>query len=157
MDGLEQLLAMQAIRDQILRYAIFLDDKNWDELAKLWTEDAVWAGPGMEFTGRDGVMEFLSGCLPDDYSGKHLNAPSLIELTGPDSAHALTDVVWIAQDFEIQVAARYDDDVVRVDGTWLFVRRTEIVLPFRHGGPPMSDTALELSEGTMRPVSGPTR
>ena len=157
MDALERIVAIQEIRDQITRYALYLDDHDWSKLAELWTDDAVWAGPGMEFTGKHGVMEFLEGCLPEDYTGKHMNSPSLIELTGPDSATALTDVVWLAQDFAAQVVGRYDDAFKRVGGRWLFERRTEIVLPFRFGGPPMSDTAIELSAATMRPLTGPSR
>ena len=81
MDALARLVALQEIRDQIARYAILFDDKSWDEFAELWAEDAVWAGPGMEFTGKAELMRFLSTCLPADYIGKHMNSPPLIELT----------------------------------------------------------------------------
>jgi uncharacterized protein (TIGR02246 family) len=154
MDALERIVAIQEIRDQIARYAILFDDKSWDEFAELWAEDAVWEGPGMVFEGRAELMRFLSTCLPADYNGKHMNSPPLIELTGPERARARTDVVWITHDFANQIVARYDDVFKRVDGRWVFERRTEIVVPYKEGPPPMSDTAIALSGDTMRPVTG---
>jgi hypothetical protein len=153
MDALERLVAIQEIRDQIARYAILFDDKSWDEFSELWAEDAVWAGPGMEFTGKAALMEFLSTCLPADYNGKHMNSPPLIELQGEQRARARTDVVWITHDFANQIVARYDDVFRRVNGRWLFERRTEIVVPYRAGDPPMSETALAVSSDTMRPAA----
>ena len=156
MDALERLVAIQEIRDQIARYAIFFDDKNWDGFAELWADDAAFVGPGMAFEGKAAVLDFLTTCLPADYNGKHMNSPPLIELLGP-AARARTDVVWITQDFENQIVARYDDIFRLVDGRWLFERRTEVVVPFREGEPPMSDTAMELSSATMRPVTPDSR
>jgi hypothetical protein len=156
MDALARLVALQEIRDQIARYAILFDDKSWDEFAELWTDDAVWAGPGLEFTGKAELMRFLSTCLPPDYNGKHMNSPPLIELLGEDRARALTDVVWITQAFVNQIVARYDDSFRLVEGRWLFERRTEIVVPYTAGDPPMSETALAVSSETMRPAAGDT-
>lgn len=153
MDALERLVAIQEIRDQIARYAIFFDDKNWDGFAELWADDAAFVGPGMAFEGKAAVLGFLTGCLPDDYNGKHMNAPPLVEIIGPGRARARTDVVWITMDFANQIVARYDDIFRLVDGRWLFERRTEVVVPYREGGPPMSDTAMALSSATMRPVT----
>ncbi len=75
MDALERLVAIQEIRDQIARYAIFYDDKNWDDFAELWADDAAFVGPGMAFEGKQAVLDFLTTCLPDDYTGKHMNSP----------------------------------------------------------------------------------
>ena len=59
MDPLERLVAIQEIRDQIARYAIFFDDKNWDGFAELWADDAAFVGPGMAFEGKPAVLDFL--------------------------------------------------------------------------------------------------
>jgi uncharacterized protein (TIGR02246 family) len=152
MDGLERLVAIQEIRDQIARYAIYFDDKNWDDFADLWADDAAFTGPGMAFEGKQAVLDFLTTCLPADYNGKHMNSPPLVELLEPGRARARTDVVWITMDFENRIVARYDDVFRLVGDRWLFERRSEIVVPFRAGEPPMSDTALELSSATMRPA-----
>jgi hypothetical protein len=151
-DPLERLVAIQEIQDQIARYAIWFDDKDWEAFATLWTDDAVFEGNGVAFVGKTALLEFLTSCLPSHYTGKHLNAPPLVE-PAPEGgrARARTDVVWISQDFENRIVARYDDRFARIDGRWLFERRTEVVVPFIAGAPPMSDTALQFSRSTMRP------
>jgi uncharacterized protein (TIGR02246 family) len=156
MDALDRLVAIQEIRDQIARYAILFDDKDWEGFAELWADDAAFAGPGMAFEGKRAVLDFLTTCLPGDYNGKHMNSPPLVELLEPGRARARTDVVWITMDFENRIVARYDDIFRLVDGRWLFERRTEIVVPYQAGEPPMSETALAVSSKTMRPAAGDT-
>ena len=151
MDALERLVAIQEIRDQIARYAIYFDDKNWDDFAVLWADDAAFVGPGLSFEGKGAVLDFLTNCLPADYNGKHMNSPALIELVDDTHARARTDVVWITMDFENRIVARYDDGFRLVDGRWLIERRSEVVVPFRAGEPPMSDAAMAVSSATMRP------
>src|SRR5689334_21148913 len=152
MDALAALVAKQEISEVISRYALLFDDKNWDEFATLWVEDAVWAmKDGISFEGRDALVEFASTCLPDDYARKHMISPPLVELADDGlTAKAQTDVVWISQDFENRILARYVDDFVCEDGSWLFQRRTEVPIPWIEGPPPMSDTATQLSQSTMR-------
>ena len=68
-----------------------------------------------------------------------------------ETATAETDVVWVSQDFENRIVARYVDDFVKQDGRWVFKRRVEEPLPFIPGPPPMSETAMEMSASTMAP------
>ena len=151
MDALERLVAIQEIRDLIARYAIHYDDKDWAAFATLWTEDAAFVANGVAFEGRGPMLDFLTTCLPDDYAGKHMNSPPLIELA-PDgeSATAWTDVVWIPQNFENAIVARYHDTLVRRDGRWLFARREETPLQYKPGPPPMSAASVGVSGATMR-------
>ncbi len=151
MDALERLVAIQEIRDHIARYAIWFDDASWDEFATLWADEAGFEANGLAFEAKQAVLGFLVGCLPVGYQGKHMNASPLVE---PDPsggrARARTDVVWISQDFENRIVARYDDDFVLRDGRWLFAARREQVVPFAPGAPPMSEAALAVSSATMR-------
>jgi uncharacterized protein (TIGR02246 family) len=151
MTEVERLAAIEEIRSLIASYAIAFDDKDWETFGSLWTDDAAFAVEGQAFEGKRALLEFLTTCLPDDYSGKHMNSPPLIEVA-PDgeSATARTDVVWVAQNFENQIVARYQDTLVRDGGRWLFRRREEVVVPFTPGPPPMSDAALSVSSTTMR-------
>ena len=152
-DDLARLVAIQDIRDVISRYALLFDDKNWAAFSELWADDAVWAvRDGMAFDGKEALMEFVSTCLPDDYSGKHMNSPPLVVVAEDGkTASAQTDVVWVSQDFENRILARYVDDFVKQGGRWVFRRRVEEPLPFIAGPPPMSDTAMQISKQTMAP------
>jgi len=56
-------------------------------------------------------MAFVSSCLPEDYSGKHMNSPPLVVVAEDgETATAQTDVIWVSQDFENRILARYVDD-----------------------------------------------
>lgn len=151
MDAVERLVAIEEIRDLIARYAIDYDDQNWEDFATLWAEDAAFVVEDVAFEGRERLLEFLTTCLPPGYTGKHMNANTRIQIAEDgQTATAQTDVVWIAQNFENQILARYYDTFVRRDGRWLFQRRQEIPVPFKEGFPPYSETALSVSGPTMR-------
>ena len=151
MDALEELVAKDAIRDLLARYPMAFDDRDWGAWEALWTDDVVWVVDGTPIEGLDAVREFMVGCLPADYIAKHLCRPSVIEID-PDgeSAHARTDVVWIAANYNNQIVARYVDELVKRDGRWRISRREEVTVPYRAGPPPMSEASLELSAATMR-------
>ena len=149
MDALENLIAQQEIRDLSARYAMFLDDHDWDALAQLWTEDAAWSIGDTVFGGRGAVMGFLSGCLSADYFAKHINGQSLIEVNQDGvTATGRTDVLWLAQNFETQVMARYVDTYVKAGGRWLFKHRQEVGVAYRPG--PVSSGPMAIGGPTMR-------
>jgi uncharacterized protein (TIGR02246 family) len=149
-DALERIVAVQAIRDLMVTYAMAFDDHDWARLGALWTEDAAFVVGDQAFEGRAAVMAFLSTCLPDDYDGKHMNPQTLIQLADDgQSAVADTDVVWIPQNFQNTILARYHDDVVKDGDRWLFRRREEFPVQYRPGPPPMSGTAMSVSSETM--------
>jgi uncharacterized protein (TIGR02246 family) len=150
-DLVQQLLDREAIRDLLGRYPQAFDDRDWATWEQLWTEDVVWVVDGTEIVGLPAVREFMVNCLPDDYASKHLCGIPVIDL-GDDgtTAHARTDVVWIAQNYENTIVARYVDDLVKVDGHWKIARRDEVVVPFKPGPPPMSEESKALSGATMR-------
>jgi uncharacterized protein (TIGR02246 family) len=151
MDALERLIAIEEIRDLIARYNISFDDHDWDDFALMWTEDAAFVVNGVAFEGREVMLDFLTTCRPADYHGTHLCSPSRVAIA-PDgqTATAQTDVVWIAQNFENTIVARYSDTFVKRDEGWLFRRREEATVPYRPGPPPQSDAAVSVSGATMR-------
>ena len=150
MDAVERLIAVQAIRDLVVTYAMAFDDHDWTRLSSLWTEDAAFVVGDQAFEGREALMTFLSTCLPDDYGGKHMNPQTLVQLADDgQSAVVDTDVVWIPQNFQNTILARYHDDVVKDGGRWLFRRREEFPVQYRPGQPPMSGTAMSVSSATM--------
>jgi ketosteroid isomerase-like protein len=147
----DRLLALRAIDDVIGRYCILFDDQQWEALAELWTEDAAFIVEDVAFEGRDALMDFLHTCLPPGYQSKHMISPPVVELDDDGCrATARTDVVWIAQNFENAIVARYEDVLVHNGGRWRIHRRTEVPLAYRPGPPPMSDDALRASSTTMR-------
>jgi hypothetical protein len=148
---LDRLVARQEIEDLIGRYCQFFDDQQWDALTDLWTDDAAFVVKEVAFEGRDVLMAFLRTCLPAGYQSKHMISPPLVELADDGcSATARTDVVWIAENFDNTIVARYEDRLVHDGGRWRIQRRSEVPLQHRPGPPPMSENALRASEETMR-------
>lgn len=152
-DPLRELQDREQIREVLARYPMAFDDRDWAAWEELWTEDLVWLVDGTPIQGLSAVREFMLSCLPPDYVGKHLCGSPAIEL-GDDgcTATARTDVVWIAQNYENTIVARYVDTLVKVDGRWRICRREEVTVPFRPGPPPMSEASRALSGPTMRPT-----
>lgn len=151
MSPLDRLVARQEIEDLIGRYFQLFDDQRWDALADLWTDDAAFVVEQIAFEGRDALMAFLRTCLPAGYQSKHLIAPPIVDLADDGcSASAKTDVVWIAENFETTIVARYEDVLVHDGQRWRIRLRTEVPVPHRPGPPPMSDDALRASRETMR-------
>jgi uncharacterized protein (TIGR02246 family) len=156
-DALEELLAKEACRELVARYTIAFDDHDWDAWERLWTDDVAFVVDGVPIEGLDAVRSFMQGCLPPDHQSKHMCSNPVIDVA-PDglSAHGRTDVVWIAQNYENTIVARYVDTFVKQDGRWKISRREEFPVPFKPGPPPMSAAAIELSGPTMRswPATG---
>ena len=152
MDALERLVAIREIEELITRCCMLSDDRDWPELATLWTEDAEFGFEGgTPLRGKEAVVEFVTTGLPDDYVGKHLCSRSLVEL-GPDgtTADVKTDVVWIAANFDNTIVSRYNDSLVKQGGRWLFRRRHETPVTYVPGPPPMSPELGSACESTMR-------
>jgi uncharacterized protein (TIGR02246 family) len=147
---LGELVDRERIRDLIARYPQAFDDRDWAAWEAIWTEDVVWVVDGAEILGLPAVREFMVNCLPDDYASKHMCGIPVIELAADrQTAHARTDVVWIAQNYEHTIVARYVDDLVKVDGRWKIARRNEVVVPFKPGPPPMSEESKALSHRSL--------
>lgn len=121
----EDLVEIEAIKRLKYAYARCLDQKRWDEMAGLLTEDAVaaYSGGKYRYEGRDAILGFLTRTMgAETFLSSHRMHHPEIDLTGSDTARAtwaLDDVVvdthW---DITIRGAAFYDDEYVKVDGAW---------------------------------------
>jgi hypothetical protein len=124
-DDLKRVLEIEAIRQLKYRYFRFLDLKLWDELEKLFVEDATsaYAGGQLAFEGREAIMRFLRDALgrPTMLTAHHGHHPE-IELTSETSATgiwALWDtVIDVEHGLTIRGAAFYRDEYVKLDGAW---------------------------------------
>jgi ketosteroid isomerase-like protein len=151
MSPLDRLVARQEIADVIGRYCHSFDDQQWDALTELWTDDAAFVVEDNVFEGRDALMTFLRTCLPEGYQSKHVISPPVVDVADDGRrATARTDVVWIAENFENTIVARYEDVLVLDGEHWRIQRRVEVPVQHRPGPPPMSDDALRASRETMR-------
>jgi|SRR5690606_14936144 len=121
----EDLVEIELIRQLKYRYVRLIDTKRWDDLAELFTEDvtASYGGGATTLSGRESVMDFLSGAMADEtmLTSHKVHQPE-ITLTGPGTATgvwALDDVVILGSlGMTVRGASFYDDRYVKVDGAW---------------------------------------
>jgi hypothetical protein len=125
----EDLVEFELIKRLKYAYARCLDLKRWDDIAKLFTEDAVasYSGGGYSFEGRDAIVDFLRRSMgAETFHSSHKMHHPEIELTGPTTARAtwaLDDVV-VMTDFEVTVrgCSFYEDEYVKLGGDWKIKR-----------------------------------
>lgn len=125
----DDLLELEAIKRVKYKYLRCLDQKLWDDMADVFTEDAVAAYSGGRYTyeGREAILEFLVQNMGAEtmHSSHRCHHPE-IDLTGPDTAigvWALEDVVVMTDwDLTVRGAAFYTDEYRKVDGDWKISR-----------------------------------
>lgn len=126
---IEDLVEIEAIKRVKYAYLRCLDQKLWDELRSVLTDDVVatYGGGAYSFDGADEIMAFLTRSMGSDtfHSSHRVHQPE-IDLTGPDSAvgtWAMDDVVILTDwDVTIRGSAFYEDEYRKVDGVWKISR-----------------------------------
>ena len=117
-----------AIRELIGRYCFYIDLGKYDEWADTFTEDAVFEVSGMfRFDGRAAIREFANH-IPKNASGlpgmKHCTFNHVIEVSGDRaSATCYLLVVREGTPLHVDIAGRYEDELVKRAGRWLFTHR----------------------------------
>lgn len=118
-----------AIRDLLYTYCFKMDSGAFDEWAELFAEDGVFVPlPDQEVAGRAAIRAFIGTVLSETGDGptrKHLTINPVISIDG-DKATALSNVLVALESGDgiaIALAGRYEDALVREQGTWRFQRR----------------------------------
>ena len=121
----DDVCQIEEIRALKYAYLRCLDQKDWDGISVLFTEDAVAAYSGGAYSaqGRDAIVDFLSRNMgsPTFHSSHRCSHPE-ISLDGDTATGtwALDDTVVDAElGILIMGAAFYEDSYVRQDGRWL--------------------------------------
>lgn len=126
---IRELLEIEAIRKTRVLYAQLLDSGRIDDLAELFTKDAVCEfGPYGRWEGRDAIRakyyEIEEGKI---FGAMHHTCNHWVELTGEATAVGrsyLLDVLTERAPDENPIVwfAVYEDEYVKRDGQWLFAR-----------------------------------
>ncbi|CAG9226935.1 SnoaL-like domain-containing protein [Paraburkholderia tropica] len=145
--SLEELLAIEAIKNVRTRYCHYLDANRMDALAQLFTSDAICEVDRGIWRGRDAIREGLAAAFRafdtqnrGRYPFLHAIANQWVELLGDDRAEGrcyLIDLVTTRPRTEspFLLLGLYADEYRRVDGQWLISRtRLDVVWPENNGG-----------------------
>lgn len=129
--ALEQLLAIESIKQLKYAYLRHLDLKEWDAVAALFTADVVstYSDGKHSYQGRDAVMAFLSQSLSHKrvvtkHQAHHPEISVNADLTAARGIWYLTDAVIntvsrdTAKHFCIAGTAFYEDSYVKTAEGW---------------------------------------
>lgn len=133
---LQQARDREQIEELMWRYARTLDAADADGYAAVYVEDGEFIAGGQSMKGREALHKFVADLKKSREERKaggqnpggtlHMTANHRIEFTGPDSAtvHSYWMTIFPAAGTETPVrlgaAGRAEDQLVRVDGKWLF-------------------------------------
>lgn len=119
------------IRNLIASYALTAHDQKFEEFADNFAEDGelVELGRSIPKSALINLQKLSVEAkkkLPQPNGSKHIQVNTVIRIDG-ETARAVTDLVSIrlapATGWTIGGTGRYDDDLVKTDGRWLFRRR----------------------------------
>ena len=138
---LREMIEIDAIKRTKLLYSHLIDTVRIDELADLFTEDAVCEfGPFGNWEGRETIRANYHGIedgLPP-FAAMHSTCDHLVELTGPDTARGRSYLLEPstqknADENPFIFLGVYDEDYRKVDGKWLIARSAlQFFWPDRH-------------------------
>jgi ketosteroid isomerase-like protein len=119
-----------AIRRILIDYAAFLDGRDYDKYAALFTPDAEWANPTGSHKGQAAIKQMLSGtlgpALAPNVANYHIITNPRIDISG-DTAKATSRYLFVMRDAKgtptPSLAGIYTDDLVRLNGQWKIKRR----------------------------------
>lgn len=126
----QRLEDTEAIRELLRDYGRHLDRRDIDAWAALFAEDGEWLGGLGRARGHEALRGMLADALPPGppapgEGGHHLFADQRVEVDG-NRATAHSRWVFITATEgrpALAMLGAYDDELVRVDGRWLFLRR----------------------------------
>ncbi len=130
-----------AIHALLVDYGATLDARDFDGFARLFAKDGVYVTHGTVAKGPEASeamrKTFAANASRTREPNFHLFFNEVVTFDGPDRAHARSMSLWMKPDDNNRpmaaLSARYEDDLVRQDGHWLFARRT--VEPITNGPP----------------------
>lgn len=136
-------IQIEKIRRMRLEYSYYMDARDLDYVANLYTEDALCEfGPYGSWQGRDTILENFKqvfvGNLKPKFSSLHYNTNHLVWIDSETSARGVCYLLDIetfraADTNSILWHALYDEDYVKVDGNWKIQRSSlQFFWPERH-------------------------
>lgn len=121
---------VQAVQNAIQWYAFHVDAGRLDDVAALFTSDAVWDGDELGFgraTGPSSIAELVCAHFRPDRPMMHLAGPAALEAVAEDEIHSVCWCLatrWTDGTTGPFIHFYYDDVLVRDDdATWRFRSR----------------------------------
>lgn len=133
MDEVERMAAERACEGLITAYTHMVDDfGERADVPSLFTEDGVWESDEARLEGRDQMAAFF-GRAEAHRTTRHVSSNVAVEVTGPDTAEALSYFAlyrYVGEkprvpdlDDQPVILGHYTDRFVRTSGGWRIAHR----------------------------------
>jgi ketosteroid isomerase-like protein len=122
-----------AILDTVTAYSLATDERDWEAVGALFTEDAVWeyaaSQAGGARRGIHAITKAMQAFMAPMKASQHANSNHLVRLHGDEAEHVCYFTARFVRGERsggglYVVAGRYDDRLVRTSAGWRFARRT---------------------------------
>jgi hypothetical protein len=107
-----------AISDLLARYCLTLDTDDVEGWVALFTPGARYEVYGRSFDGHEGLRGMMSGAP----GGLHLGGPPVIEITAPDRARTMRNLLFVDRRTGASRSAVYTDELHRTTDGWRIAR-----------------------------------
>jgi ketosteroid isomerase-like protein len=126
----QELADRAAIVDAVIAYATAVDNRDWERLGSLFTDDACWEYSGSEerISGPTAIVARISASLERFDATQHLNGNHVAAVHGDQAEHTC---YYQAQHVRLGLpdgekflgGGRYDDRLRRTPDGWRFTHR----------------------------------
>ncbi|WP_413373735.1 nuclear transport factor 2 family protein [Paenibacillus taichungensis] len=127
--GLEQLLALENIRNTKARYCRYIDTKQWDTLGEVFALDAVAdfsteGNPIPVLTGRDTIVQVFRDLVHVAVTVHHVHSAE-VEFVAENEAKVISPMEdWVTfpegnDNKSFHGFGHYHETFVKIDGQWL--------------------------------------
>lgn len=107
------------------RYCHCVDQRRWDDLMDLFTDDVEFQGRLDQVHGKDALMAYFERSSQAMEAFWHRSMNETLELDGDRaSGAAYFDAPCVVNGTAMLCAGRYEDAFVKRDARWLFSSRT---------------------------------
>lgn len=119
-----------AIRERIEAYADAVFRRDADDWIANWTDNGTWSLPGLDVTGRDNIKAAWLQAMSVFQLAAFFATPGSIRISGQSAqARVYTqEILTLADGGVRRIVGAYDDELIKVDGAWLFRRRAYRIL-----------------------------
>lgn len=120
----EDILEIQSLVAEI---SYMVDERNWDDLPRLYTEDGVFDASLAGYPAAQGQADLRRHMEAANHPLAHYVTNTVVRPVDADSAEVVSMVLGAWQDGEFSGGATYRDSVVRTPDGWRMKRR--VVVP----------------------------